>query len=251
MAGTRSEEEVEVMREPWSIDITDPFNRFLAKLLTFLPNLLVMIIILIIGFLIAWIVKRLLFHFLKVSQFDKLSERWGLAHVLSKGDISYSPSHVLIHVFYWLIIFIALILGINALQVPATEALITRFFNYLPHLLSAIFILIVGYLIASFLGEAALIAAVNLQLASARLFSRMVRWFIVILVLTMALYQLEIAEQVVVIAFAIILGGIVLALAIAFGWGGRDLAKGFIEKLYRRKEREGEEPPDRDRLSHL
>ena len=145
MGGNESKGGGGVMREPWSIDITDPFHRFLAKLLTFLPNLLVMIIILIIGFLIAWIIKKLVFHFLKISHFDKLSERWGLTHVLSKGDISYSPSHVLIHVLYWLIIFITLILGVNALQVPATEALITRFFNYLPKLLSAILVLVVGY----------------------------------------------------------------------------------------------------------
>jgi hypothetical protein len=238
------------MDEPWKVDITDSFNRFLGKIAAFLPNLLVMITILIVGFLIAWIIKKLILRFLRAIQFDKLSERWGLTHALSKGGVSYSPSHLLSQLFYWVIVLITLILGINALEVAATQALITKFFNYIPHLFAAILILIVGYLIASFLGQATLIAAVNLQLDSARLFSRTVRWFIIILALTMALYHLSIAESVVIIAFTIILGGIVLALAIAFGWGGRDLAKDFLEKLNKRKGRD-EGGPDRDRISHV
>jgi hypothetical protein len=241
---------VEGMGEPWKVDVTDPFSRFLGKIITFLPNLLVMITIFIVGFFIAWVVKKLLSHFLRAIRFDKLSEQWGLTHVLSKGDVSYSPSHLLSQLFYWVIVLITLILGINALEVAATQALITKFFNYLPHLFAAIFILVVGYLIASFLGQATLIAAVNLRLDSARLFSRTVRWFIVILALTMALYQLGIAEKVVMIAFTVILGGTVLALAIAFGWGGRDLAKGLLEKLYKRKAGE-EGGPDQDHISHV
>lgn len=238
------------MSEAWKLAVEDSFNTFVQKMMTFLPNLLAMIMILIIGLLVAWIVKKLLLRFLRAIQFDKLSERWGLTQVLSSGDVSYSPSRLLSQLFYWVIVLITLILGVNALQVAATQALITKFFNYLPHLFAAVLILIVGYLIASFLGQATLIAAVNLQLDSARLYSRTVRWFIVVLALTMALYQLGIAENVVVIAFTIILGGVVLALAIAFGWGGRDLAKDFLEKLSKRKGREGGKP-DRDRISHI
>jgi hypothetical protein len=93
-----------------------------------------------------------------------------------------------------------------------------------------------------------LIAAVNAQMESAKLLGRGVRWFITILSLTMALYQLGIAEKVIMAAFSIIFGGVVLALAVAFGWGGRDLAKEFLERLYRSKEKKDEEP---DHISHL
>jgi hypothetical protein len=103
-------------------------------------------------------------------------------------------------------------------------------------------------LIAIFLGQAALIAAVNAQMESARLLGRSVRWFIIILSLTMALYHLGIAEKVIIAAFTIIFGGIVLALSIAFGWGGRELAKDFLERLYRKKEKgEG----GQDHISHI
>jgi hypothetical protein len=236
------------MGEVWRVTISDSFNKFLGKVITFLPNLLAMITILIIGFLIAWIIKKLIFRFLKAIQFDKVSEQWGLVEVLSKGGLTYSPARLLSRFFYWVIVLITLIMGINALDVPATQNFIAQFFNYLPHLFAAILILIVGYLIAIFLGQAALIAAVNAQMESARLLGRSIRWFIIILSLTMALYHLGIAEKVIIAAFTIIFGGIVLALAIAFGWGGRELAKDFLERLYRKKEK-GER--DQDHISHI
>jgi small-conductance mechanosensitive channel len=236
------------MGEVWKVAISDSFNKFLGKVITFLPNLLAMITILIIGFLIAWIFKLLLLRFLKAIQFDRMSERWGLTHILSKGGMTYSPANLLSRFFYWVIVLITLVMGINALEVVATQNFIARFFNYLPNLFAAILILVIGYLIAIFLGQATLIAAVNAQMDSARFLSRSVRWFIIILSLTMALYHLGIAEQVIIAAFTITFGGIVLALAIAFGWGGRELAKDFLEKLYKRKKEKGEEP---DHITHI
>jgi O-antigen/teichoic acid export membrane protein len=171
-----------------------------------------------------------------------------LVEVLSKGGVTYSPASLLSRFFYWVIVLITLIMGINALDVPATQNFIAHFFNYLPHLFAAILILIVGYLIAIFLGQAALIAAVNAQMETARLLGRSVRWFIIILSLTMALYHLGIAEKVIIAAFSVIFGGIVLALAIAFGWGGRELAKDFLERLYKKKEKNGEKG---DHISHI
>jgi len=236
------------MGEVWRSAISDSLNKFLGKIVTFLPNLLAMITILIIGFFIAWLVKILLLRFLKAIQFDKVSERWGLAHIVSKGGMPYSPTHLLSQFFYWVIVLITLILGVNALELAATQNFIARFFNYLPNLFAALFILVIGYLIAVFLGQATLIAAVNAQINSARLVSRAVRWFIVILSLTMALYHLGIAEKVIVATFTITFGGIVLALAIAFGWGGRELAKDFLEEVYQKRERKGEE---KDQISHI
>lgn len=235
------------MSEIWKAAIVDSFNRFLGKVLVFLPNLLAMVTILLIGLLIAWVVKKILIRFLKAIQFDKISERWGLARILSGRGASYSPTNLLARFFYWVIILIALILGINALEVTATQSLVTQFFNFLPHLFAALGILVIGYLIGVFLGQAALIAAVNARMESARVLSLAIRWFITILSLTMALYHLGIAEKVIVAAFSITFGGIVLALAIAFGWGGRELAREFLERFSRRKGEEG----GPDKISHI
>jgi hypothetical protein len=235
------------MGEIWREAISESFNRFLGKVITFLPNLLAMITIFVVGFFFAWVVKMLLLRFLRAIQFDKAGERWGLTLILSKGGVAYSPANLLSRFFYWLIVLVTLILGINALEVAATKNLIAQFFNYLPHLFAAVIILVIGYLIAIFLGQATLIAAVNAQMESAKLLSRLVRWFIIILSLTMALYHLGIAEKVIIAAFAIIFGGIILALAIAFGWGGRELAKDLLDRFYKKQEK-GEGP---DHFSHI
>ena len=236
------------MGEVWKGTIADSLNRFLEKVIIFLPNLLAMITILVVGFLIAWIFKKVLFRFLKAIQFDRVSRQWGLADILSKGGMTYSPANLLSQFFYWVIVFVTLILGINALEVAATQNLIAQFFNYLPHLFAAVLILVIGYLIALFLGQATLIAAVNAQMESARLLSRLVRWFLIVFSLTMALYQLGIAEKVITAAFSVIFGGIVLALAIAFGWGGRELAKDFLERLYKK---DGKPDEKEDHISHI
>lgn len=236
------------MGEVWRVAISDSFNKFLGKVLTFLPNLLAMITILIVGFFIAWVLKVVILRFLKAIQFDRVSERWGFSQVFSKGGMTYSPAILLSRFFFWVVVLITLILGINALEVAATQNFITHFFNYLPHLFAAIIIMVIGYLVAVFLGQTILIAAVNAQMESAKFLSRAVRWFIIILSLTMALYHLGIAEKVIIIAFTIVFGGMVLALAIAFGWGGRELAKDFLERLY--KER-GEKKEGPDQISHI
>ena len=220
----------------------------MTKVLTFLPNLLAMMTILMIGLVFAWIVKRLLLRFLRAIRFDNVSERWGVTLILSKGGMAYSPSNLLSRFFYWVIVLVTLILGINALEVAATQNFVAQFFNYLPHLFVAILILVIGYLIAIFLGQAAVIAAVNAQMESARLLSGAVRWFIIILSLTMGLYHLGIAEKVIVAAFSITFGGIVLALSIAFGWGGKELAKDFLERLSKRK---GGKDKENGPISHI
>lgn len=236
------------MSEIWKTAVVDSFNKFLEKVLTFLPNLLAMITILIIGFFMAWMVQRIIVRILKAFQFDKMSEQWGLTRILSQGGLTYSPATLLGRFFYWVIVLVTLILGINALEVAAVQSLITHFFNFLPHLFAAVGILVMGYLIGVFLGQATLIAAVNAQMESAKILSRAIRWFITILSLTMALYHLGIAEKVIVATFSITFGGIVLALSIAFGWGGRELAKDFLERLYKRgaKGQEG-----KDQISHI
>ena len=227
----------EDMGDIWRSAITDSFKKFFEKVVTFFPNLLAMITILVIGFFIAWIFRILVLRFLRAIHFDRVSERWGLTALLSRGGIVFSPANLLSRFIYWVIVLITLILGINALEVAATQNFVAQFFNYLPNVFAAIIILVIGYLVAVFSSQAALIAAVNAQMESAKMLSRAIRWFIIILSLTMALYHLGIAEKVITVAFTILFGGTVLALAIAFGWGGRGLAKDFLERVCKREEK--------------
>jgi uncharacterized oligopeptide transporter (OPT) family protein len=134
------------------------------------------------------------------------------------------------------------VLGILGLQEQ-----ISRFFLFLPRLFVAMFILFFGLLVASFCARAALLAAVNASVPSARLLSLAVRSIIIVFVMSITFEELGLAEQTMLVTFSIAFGGVMLGLALAFGMGGRDLARGFLE---RRFVRGGKEEND-DELSPL
>lgn len=219
----------------------EPINDFWVGFIKFIPNLLAMLIIIVGGFIFAWLVKVSLLRIFKVVNFDTWCDKVGLTAIIRKGDIWAKPSDVFGGVLYWLLIIIFLMIGLRALQVKVIDDLTGQFFFYLPRAFSALLILIIGYIITGFLARAVLIAAVNAGYHYAKVLAEAVRLLLIVLILAMALEQLGIAPGVVVAAFSIIFGGIVLALAIAFGVGGIDAAKRIIEKGAEEKEEGGRE----------
>jgi hypothetical protein len=137
---------------------------------------------------------------------------------------------------FWTIMIIAIMAGLNALQVRAVDTLVGQFFLYLPRAFSAILILVFGYVIAGFIGRAVLIAAVNSGYHYAKLLAEAVRLLLTVLILAMALEQLQLAPGIVIAAFSITFGGIVIALAISFGVGGIDAAKRMIDRTEEKRE---------------
>jgi hypothetical protein len=129
-------------------------------------------------------------------------------------------------------------MGLGALNVKAMDDVVHRFFQYLPHVFTSVFILVFGYIIAGFIGRAVLLAAVNSGYRYSRLLAEAVRLMLTVLILAMALEQLQVAPGIVVAAFSIIFGGIVLALAISFGVGGIDAAKRMINREEEKKTEE-------------
>jgi hypothetical protein len=119
---------------------------------------------------------------------------------------------------------------------------------YIPYLLTAAVILIAGYLLSNFVGQAVLITAVNAGLPPARTVAALSRWGIQLVAAAMALEQLGIAQNIVVVGFGITLGGVILAGAIAFGLGAKELAKAFLEQRLSERGRQQQPPDD---LRHL
>jgi hypothetical protein len=227
--------------------IIEPFDRFIERLQEFLPNLLSFILILFTGIILGLILKTIFMRFFRAIKLDKFSERSGMVETLKKGGVKEPVSLVLSRLIFWLTIIIFFIMSLRSLSVPVIEQILGSFILYLPNVLIAAVILFFGYLLINFLGRAALIAAVNAGLKISGLIGRFVKLTIFLLAMTMALEQLGIGKETIVITFAIIFGGIVFAVAIAFGLGGRDIAKEYLEKKL--KGEEGEE--EKDEISHL
>jgi hypothetical protein len=160
----------------------------------------------------------------------------GLTAVMRKGDLWTKPTLAVGSIVFWTIMIIAIMAGLNALQVRAVDTLVGQFFLYLPRAFSAILILVFGYVIAGFIGRAVLIAAVNSGYHYAKLLAEAVRLLLTVLILAMALEQLQLAPGIVIAAFSITFGGIVIALAISFGVGGIDAAKRMIDRTEEKRE---------------
>lgn len=210
--------------------ILQPLDAVFLSLKAFLPNLLAMLVILLLGTGLAKLVRLVLLKSLNAINFDSLADRVGMTALMRKGGLWSKPAALLGAVVFWLLLIFTLMVAMNALRIAAIEHLVTEFFDYLPRAFSALVILLVGTVLAGLVSRALLIAAVNSGYHYARPLANSVRILLTVLVLAMTMEQLQIAPGIVLAAFSITFGGIVAALAIAFGVGGIDAARRMIEK---------------------
>ena len=227
--------------------IVESFEQFYKNVLQFLPNFLAFLLILIIGIILGRILNALFLKIFRAVGLDKLSEKSGVMDLIRKGGIKDSVSVLLAKIVRWVTVIIFAIIALRALELPTIEGLFEKFLLYLPNVFVAAVILLFGYLLGNFFGRAALIASVNAGIRIAGVIGRFVKFTVFLLAATMALEQLGIGKETIVIAFAIIFGGVVLALSIALGLGGRDTAKEYIEKKLKGEEEEEK----KDEISHL
>jgi len=211
-----------------------------------LPRLLAMLIIALLGWVIAYGLKVILRGILRIVKFDRLSDNAGTTQLLNKLALP-SSSELLSRVVFWVVWLGFILLGVQVLGIVGLQEYVSRFFLYLPRLFAALFIVFFGLVAASFFSRAALLAAVNADSPSPRLLATLIRTIIVIFAVTMAFEQLGLAERTILVAFAIAFGALMLGLAIAFGMGGRDLAKDFLERRFLKEKQEQKQ----DELSPL
>jgi hypothetical protein len=210
--------------------IVEPFEKCYEKLLYFLPNLFASILLLVIGIFLAAIIRMIFQKFFKTIKLDKFLERFGIVEALSRSGIKESLSVLISKIIGWIIVLTFLIVSMQNLRIPTVEQLLERFFLYIPNMFIAAFILIIGYLLSNFFRRAVLIASVNAGIRYSGLLSKFVKFTVFILSCTMALEQLGIGRETILIAFAITFGGVILALAVACGLGGKDIAREYLEK---------------------
>jgi hypothetical protein len=210
--------------------VTAPMMDCFQRFIEFLPNLLSSLVIFILGFLLGWIIKSIIQKTLEILNTDRFCKRMGITQGLERGGIKTTPTRVLSQISYWFVVIVFLIISLYTLKIPAIEDLLEQFFLYLPNVFVSALLIIVGYILSNFAGRATLIASVNSGIKFSGLLSKTVKTIIFLLAFTMALEQLGIGRDTVIVTFTVIFGGIVFALSLAFGLGGRDVAKEYIEK---------------------
>jgi len=233
------------MREDIVNELTQAMHQLARDFAHYLPRLVVMLIIIFVGWVIAYVLKSLVRNTLRLTKFSKLSVNAGATQLLHQAALPSSTELVSRFVF-WVAWVGFVLLGVSVLGIAGLQEYISRFFLFLPRLFVALVILFFGFLAASFFSRAALLAAVNGNFPSPRLLSLSVRIIISIFALSMVFEVLGVAEQTVLIAFGTAFGAVMLGLAIAFGIGGKDLAREFLEKKLtggKKEEKEDEMSP--------
>jgi hypothetical protein len=207
-----------------------------------------MLLLVVVGWIIAFILRLLVGSILRIVRFDKLSEHTGAAQLLRRAALP-SPGEMLARVIFWVAWLGFILVGISVLPVPWLGEHISNFFGFIPRLVAAFFILFFGLLAATFFSRAALLSAVNADLPSPRLISQTLRVMMVLFVISMTFEVVGIGTHTVLIAFALAFGALMLGLALAFGLGGRDLARKYLEKRFARDHYP--EEPSREREDEL
>ncbi len=212
-------------------ELSQAWNEFAHALAHLLPRLLAILIIAVAGWVIAYLLKAALRSGLRLVRFDRLSERAGAAQLLNTAALP-SPSELLCRLVFWVAWLGIILAGVSSLGSPSVQQHIADFFLFLPRLFASLLIVFLGMLAAGFFARAALLAAVNADLPSPHVLSDAVKVVIAVLAISMAFEELGLAQRTVLIAFTIVFGALMLGLAIAFGLGGRDLARQFLERRF-------------------
>jgi hypothetical protein len=228
------------MREMIVSELSQALHEIARGFAHLLPRVIVMLILALAGWVIAYVAKAVLRSILRLVKFDKLSENAGAAQLLTKAALP-SATELLCRFVFWVAWLGFILLGVSVLGIMGLQEQIARFFLFLPRLFVAVFIMFLGLLAASFFSRAALLAAVNANVPSPRVLSLAIRSMIIVFVLSIVFEELGLAEQTMLVAFGIAFGAMMLGLAIAFGMGGRDLARRFLEKKFVRGTKEENE----------
>ena len=220
--------------------IVVPVKSMLAQVGTFVSSLCAIILILLVGWIIARMIKNLVGRILDILQIDSYAEKIGVNKILAKGGIKYGVSELIGVLCYWIIMLIALVIAVSAVNLNQQAAgLLNTIVLYIPKVISSIFILILGMFFASFVSAAVQTAAANAGVEQSNMLGRLAQFIIIIFTIDVALRQLQIDIRSIEHALIIVLGSIGLAFGLAFGLGCKDIAgkltQEFLDKLRSRK----------------
>ena len=215
----------------------------------FVPRVLAMLLVLAFTLAIAFVVRWAFRRLLSGVDFNRRVHRWGLTST-GEWTPTRSPTQVAAHAAFWFVALVGFLAGLKALDTPVTDTLSAGALAFIPDMLAALLIFAVGIMVARFLARAVLVNAVNMKIQSARLLSTGVKWLVVIFSIALALQQLRIGGAVLTVSFAVVFGGIVLALALGVGLGSRKVVSRELEQRWHQSEEAGHEETE-DAIHHM
>ena len=216
----------------WSLE---PVRGLLLRVGEMLPRVLIAILIIVLGWMLAKAVRFAIVKGLRAVNFNVLTERAGMDSFLRDGGIRADTTQILGLLFYWLVVLASLVVGFNLLGLEYITDLLGRVLWFLPKVMVALLILAFGAYFARFIGNAVVAYCRNVHLQDADVLGRIAQYAILAFVVLIALDQVNVGGEIVRQTFLIVLAGIVFALALAFGLGGREWAAEMLERWWPRR----------------
>jgi len=218
------------------IDILlDPARAFLVQIGQFLPRLGVAVGILVGGWLLAKAVRFAVSRGLRAINFQVLTERAGVDRFLRDGGIAADGNAIFAGLAYWLTLLLALLVAFNSLGLNYATELVRQVVLFVPKVFVALLVIAFGAYFARFVRDSVNAYLRNVGISDADLLGHIAQYAIVGFVLLIAIDQLDFGGRLVQTTFLIVLGGIVFALALAFGLGGRERAAALLERWFPRQ----------------
>ncbi|PIQ90698.1 MAG: hypothetical protein COV71_03240 [Candidatus Omnitrophica bacterium CG11_big_fil_rev_8_21_14_0_20_41_12] len=215
----------------WQVVLLEPARTVLSQISQFVVNGLLVIVILIIGWLLSRIIRTVVSKALKLIKVDALAERIELDKLLGKGGLNYSLSDLVGVICYWLALLITFMVAINAIGITIAADLLREVILYIPNVIAALFILILGMFVSTILKNIVQTAASNAGLSQGKLLAQIVETIVILFAVLIGLEQLNIGIVVTQMTISIIMGSVGLGLALAFGLGCKDIAGKYVGEL--------------------
>ncbi len=206
---------------------------FWDQFVRFIPQILVAALLLILGWLVAKILRKAMIRILRLLRVDVAAEKAGIEDFLIQGDVKYTTITIVANLIYWFVIFAVSLAVLNSLGLAAATDLFNRIILFIPNVIVAVLVLIFGTLFAKLVRGVTFTYLSNIGIAGAEFVSQVAQWALLIFVVSVALEQLSIGGQILVSAFQIAFGALCLALALAFGLGGKEWAARILEKIWK------------------
>jgi flagellar biosynthesis protein FliQ len=213
----------------------EPVRAFLVQVGALLPRLVLALLVLLAGWLVAKFVRYATARALRAVNFHVITQRSGFDGFLRDGGVQSDTTQLLSGLLYFLVILAALVIGFNMLGLTYITDLLGRVVLFVPKVVVALLILVFGAYFGRFVGSAIAAYCRHVRIQDADLLGRLAQYAIVTFVVLIALDQLNIGGDIVRQSFLIILAGLVFALALAFGLGGREWAAELLERWWPRR----------------
>lgn len=214
-----------------AVEISESVQRGLDDLIGFLPRLIGFLLILLVGYLIAKVLQKVITVGLEKVGTDRAVASGASGTYIERVMPDASPSRAIGRVVFWFVLLGALSIAITSLGINALNDFLADVFGYLPNIVAAILIFVVASALAAWLGRTA--SSILGDSPTGKLAATALPVLVMAIAVFMILNQLKIASDIVVITYAALMGAVALGMALAFGLGGRDVASRMLEDAYR------------------